>query len=358
MSSTSGKVFYDTTKHLLDVYDKEARKMAFSASSKDEFETWKAALREKFREISGMSRMETCALMPHSLEKTAMDGYTREKIIIQTEPDVWMPFYVLMPDSPTGKCVIAAHGHESDGKNAVAGCSDFSVPEIAEKHKRLNYAYGVDFVKRGFIVFCPDARGFGERREWALHDTVGVDTLKSSCNQLNRMAICLGLSLGGMWAWDLQRLVDYIETRPDCNMDKLGCVGLSGGGYQTLMLTALDDRIKCAVSSGYFYGIRDALLKLSDNCDCNYIPNLWKVLDMGDLAAIIAPRPFLVETGTEDPLNGERGIDNVSEQLDIARAAYRLFDAENLLEWFVFEGAHIWHGKKTCDFVESHLTEG
>lgn len=356
MSLENEKVFYDSTKHLLDVYDRESRTMRFDAASKDEFETWKIALRNKFREISGMSRMETCELLPQILEKTKMEGYTREKIIIQTEPDVWMPVYVLIPESPGGKCVIAAHGHASGGKYCVAGCYD--IPAVKEQVEKLNYAYGVDFVKRGFIVFCPDARGFGERREWTLQNATGKEALDSTCNQLNRMAICLGLSLGGMWAWDLERLVDYIETRSDCDMNRLGCVGLSGGGYQTLMLTALDDRIKCAVSSGYFYGIRDALLKLSNNCDCNYIPNLWRILDMGDLGALIAPRPLLIETGTEDDLNGERGIANVSEQLDITRAAYRLFDAEDMLEWFVFEGGHVWNGEKTYDFVERHLVEG
>lgn len=204
-------------------------------------------------------------------------------------------------------------------------------------------------------MFCPDARGFGERREWGLQGAEGEDMTHSTCSQLNRMAICLGLSLGGMWVWDLQRLIDYIETRTDCDVSRLGCVGMSGGGYQTLMLTAMDDRIKCAVVSGYFYGVRDALLKLSNNCDCNYIPNLWRVADMGDFGALIAPRPLLVETGRQDPLNGERGVDNVYEQVEVAKSAYQLLKSEEKLVWAVFEGEHRWYGDKTYDFINENL---
>jgi hypothetical protein len=83
----------------------------------------------------------------------------------------------------------------------------------------------------------------------------------------------------------------------------------------------MDDRIKCAVVSGYFYGYKDSLLKRSDNCGCNYVPHLWEYIDMCDLGALIAPRPLLIESGTEDDLNGERGIENVLEQVAATRKA-------------------------------------
>lgn len=347
--------YYDTTPHLLNVYDREARKMAFCAKSEEEYIEWKAVLRAKFREVSGMSRLETSQLKSQLVETTDMGDYVREKVLLQTEPDVWMPVYVLKPKQQDAmrRCLIAAHGHDSCGKYAVTGRMD--IPAVRKQIEHYNYAYGVELVRRGYMVFCPDARGFGERREWGLQGAEGEDMTHSTCSQLNRMAICLGLSLGGMWVWDLQRLIDYIETRTDCDVSRLGCVGMSGGGYQTLMLTAMDDRIKCAVVSGYFYGVRDALLKLSNNCDCNYIPNLWRVADMGDFGALIAPRPLLVETGRQDPLNGERGVDNVYEQVEVAKSAYQLLKSEEKLVWAVFEGEHRWYGDKTYDFINENL---
>lgn len=81
-----------------------------------------------------------------------------------------MPFYVLIPggykQGERRPCIIAAHGHGSGGKLSVAGRAD--IPEIKDAIKRVNYDYGVKLVKRGYIVFCPDARGFGERREFML----------------------------------------------------------------------------------------------------------------------------------------------------------------------------------------------
>ena len=78
-----------------------------------------------------------------------------------------------------------------------------------------------------------------------------------------------------MMAWDIQRLIDYLETREDFLPGGVGCVGLSGGGLQTLYEAALDSRIKCAIISGYMAGVKKLLLHGS--CMCNYIPHLWGI---------------------------------------------------------------------------------
>lgn len=349
--------YYTSTEHFLDLYDTHARSLALRADSLEHFTQWKMETRAAIMSALGITRLDRCPISARTLEIEHLSDHIREKILIQTEKDVWMPVYVLVPlDLMPGeerRCLIAPHGHESAGKFCPAGRSD--IPALKEQIELYNYQYGLDFVRRGYIVFCPDARGFGERREWMLQ---GDDThafFNSTCRELNNMAIGLGLSLGGLWVWDLMRLIDYIQTRPDCDTLRLACTGLSGGGYQTLMLAALDERVTVAVSSGYFYGIRDSLLKLSDNCDCNYVPGLWLLTDMGDIGALIAPRPFLVESGLFDPLNGERGIVNVLEQLAITRKAYELLGVPENLEHFTFSGMHRWDGGRTYDFVDEHL---
>jgi Dienelactone hydrolase and related enzymes len=240
--------------------------------------------------------------------------------------------------------VIAPHGHGSAGKVSVAGLSELL--GIDGSIKKYNYDYGVQLVKTGFIVFCPDARGFGERSETHLQGDDPVNYLDYECNAcsvVNRMAIALGQSIVGMWVWDLMRLIDYIETREDCDAGRIGCAGLSGGGMQTLWLTALDDRIRACVVSGYYYGFKEALLELN-NCSCNYAPHIWEYIDAGDLGALIAPRYFIIETGTEDGLNGKSKLENVIPQVDMARKAYGLFGAEGKVIHDIFEGGHKWHG--------------
>lgn len=356
MQTIHTEEYYPALKHMINVFDRAARKMRLLAATTPEFVAWKANVRAKLADITGLSRMETCSLSPRLLESVHMDGYRRDKLVIQTEPDIWMTFYVLIPDTLREgdrlPCVIAPHGHISAGKYAPAGRTD--IPALAGTIKQHNYDYGVQFVQRGYLVLCPDARGFGERREISQQSDEEYKFMNSSCTELNHLAICLGQSLTGMWTWDLMRLLDYMETREDCDIKNVACCGLSGGGLQTLWLSAMDDRIKCSVVSGYFYGYRDSLLR-SFHCACNYVPGLWEAVDMGDLGALIAPRPLFIETGDKDTLNGDRGIVNTTEQAEITRQAYRLFDAEDLFIHHIFDGEHRWDGTKSYDFVQQWL---
>ena len=338
-------------------FDRVGRKLAYRATNRAEWQRWRRALRRQLKSLTGYDTMVRSPLKPKITEAVRCDGYVRQRVEIQTEPDVVMPLYVLIPDGlkrgERSPAVICPHGHGSGGKLSPAGRAD--IPEIAETIKQHNYDYGVQFVRQGLIVFCPDARGFGERQEASLR-AAGESIIASSCLWINQMAYPLGQTVTGMWAWDLHRLVDYIQTRKDCQPDRIGCAGLSGGGLQTLWASALDDRIRCAVVSGYFYGYKEALLEMHMNCSCNYVPHLYEYADMGDIGALIAPRPLLIETGTKDQLNGKSGVRNVKSQVSITRRAYKLLGATKHLVHDVFEGEHRWHGKVALPFVTQCLT--
>lgn len=349
--------YYTSEEQLSRVFDATARSSGLNASTLAEYAAWKQTVVSELRDITGLNRMAHCPLEPSKIGHERMDGYVREKWLIQTEPSVWMPFYVLIPDDirdgEVRPCMIAPHGHASGGKYSPAARTD--IPAIADAVETYHYGYGEAFVRRGMIVFCPDARGFGERREAALQEDGEYAFLNSTCTALNHIAISLGRSLTGMWTWDLIRLVDYIGERQDCDSGRIGCAGLSGGGLQALWLAAMDERIRCAVVSGYFYGYKDSLLKQPHNCGCNFVPRLWNHVDMGDIGALIAPRALLVETGVEDSLNGERGMPNVREQLDITRRAYKLWGQEERLYHHSFAGGHRWDGAATDAFVDRWL---
>ena len=64
---------------------------------------------------------------------------------------------------------------------------------------------------------------------------------------------------------------------------------------------------------------------------------------MGDIASLIAPRRIMIQSCREDKLNGKRGMENVYEQVDIIKNAYRLFDAEDMVVHDVCEGPHHFH---------------
>jgi len=332
-------------------WDRVGRKLAFKAGSMSEYQAWRRKTLAKLKELTGYDTMNHAPLKPRITEEKTFDDYVRQRVEIQTEPDVWMPFYVMIPrkGKPPYPAVLAPHGHCSGGKLAVTGCRDNK--DLDSTITQHNYDYGIQFARAGLIAFCPDARGFGERQETLAKGNI----LNSSCQWLNNMGYPLGQTVAGMWAWDLHRLADYVETRKDCVPGRLGCAGLSGGGLQTLWASALDTRIRCAVISGYFYGYRDSLLDLHGNCSCNYVPHLYEYADMGDIAALIAPNPLLIETGTRDPLNGANGLKNVDSQVKITRRAYKLLGVKDLLAWDVFEGEHRWNGLKSIPWLVKHL---
>ena len=351
--------FFPAHAELQARFDREARQMPVDTSGAEAFESWRTDTRRHLSAITGMQTMRAADPRPVVTESVSCNGYVRQRMEIHTEPDVVMPLYALLPDDlQAGErrpVVIAPHGHGSGGKNMTAGRRD--IPAVADAIDQYNGAYAERFAQAGLIVFASDARAFGERREPVGQDNDEESFMRSTCTPLNHAAISLGQTVTGMWTWDLMRLVDYVLTRDDCDPERIGCAGLSGGGLQTLWLAAMDDRICAAVVSGYFYGYRDSLLDLNSNCGCNYVPGLWQAVDMGDLGAQIAPRPLLIETGDQDPLNGARGLDNVYEQVAITREAYELHGASDCLAHDVQPGEHQWYGGTAEPWLVQRLTE-
>src|SRR5262249_17618830 len=202
---------------------------------------------------------------PHVIESVKEEGYTREKIVIQVQPGEYMPCYVLIPDSVPGplKPMIALHGHGTWGAKGIIGLTESS-PEL-EFIRLHNYDYARQFALRGFMVFAPVLRAFGDRMETLKQpvDTVPNEEMwLSSCKPLGMNLLLRGQTLLGWRVWDVMRLIDYIQTRPEKMSDTLGCVGLSGGGMITLFTTALDVRISAAVVSGYFNSFKDSIMSI------------------------------------------------------------------------------------------------
>ena len=350
---------YGTLPSMLRKYDRYARKDRFAGETREEFEQWQNQMRKLLWGLLGLDKMELCPPEPVTEEVTSLPGgIRREHVRIQVEPDVWMPMYVLIPEnaSDATRIFICPPGHNGAGKYTVAGLAEYEAVE--EKIRGYHYDYGYQLARLGYVAVCPDCRGFGERREEP-EDTKNPETaLKGDCYWLAHMGEPLGIPVAGMLTWDLMRLIDYLKQRGQWNWKRVSCLGFSGGGLQTLMLSALDDRVSLAVISGYLYGYRDALLTLNRNCSCNYIPHLWEHLDMGDIASLIAPRPLLIQSCRGDRLNGPRGIVNAVEQVDIVCSAYERMGVPDQIIHEICEGPHQWHGENLEKNLQQLLTNG
>lgn len=340
-------IYYEDEPALRDRLKREGRSAAFKGATPGDFEAWQIATRNRLFDLLGLSIMDRAPIEVRELDRVQIaGGIVRTHAMLQVERDVWMPFYLLEPQTPKldahgcKRCYICPHGHQGAGAASVAGVT--GVPAVDDAVRKFNYDYGLRLARMGYVTVCPDARGWGSRRDWKGQGDDENSYLRGTCLNQARMAEPLGLTVAGLNAWDNMRLIDYLEARGDIAMDDLGCFGFSGGGYMTLYLAALDPRVRKAFVSGYLYGVDDSLLHLNGNCSCNYVPGLWRLLDMGDIASLIAPRPLLVQSCEGDHLNGARGLANVDEQLAIVRDAYDLVGhADDLLHEVCPGGHHL-----------------
>lgn len=340
-------IYYEDEPALRDRLKREGRSAAFKGATPGDFEAWQIATRDRLFDLLGLSIMDRAPIEVRELDRVQIaGGIVRTHAMLQVERDVWMPFYLLEPQTPKfdahgcKRCYICPHGHQGAGAASVAGVT--GVPAVDDAVRKFNYDYGLRLARMGYVTVCPDSRGWGSRRDWKGQGDDENSYLRGTCLNQARMAEPLGLTVAGLNAWDNMRLIDYLETRGDIAMDDLGCFGFSGGGYMTLYLAALDPRVHKAFVSGYLYGVDDSLLHLNGNCSCNYTPGLWRLLDMGDIASLIAPRPLLVQSCEKDHLNGARGLANVDEQLAIVRDAYGLVGhADDLLHEVCPGGHHL-----------------
>jgi dienelactone hydrolase len=254
---------------------------------------------------------------------------------------------------PPYRSVIALHGHGSGGAAHLLGRVRSEATRAAETAhiEAHNYTYAHQLATHGFMVFAPEQRGFGERMETHPGMTFGGEMSRSSCRSLAFNALMMGKTLLGMRVWDVMRTLDYIATRPEAMTAGVGCVGLSGGGTTTLYATIADPRITVAILSGAFSSFRSSIMS-TIHCDCNYIPAILQYAEMADLAALIAPRPLLIEAGTEDPIFPVDVVKSASQE--VARV-YDLLDVPDHFDQDIFAGGHRFSGNKTFDWFAKWL---
>jgi dienelactone hydrolase len=286
-----------------------------------------------------------CELLPEEGPIEDVGDYTRQRITIQTAPGYRIPLLVLRPraEGPF-KVVLAFHGH-GYGKCDVCGLAHSD--EIAAWQETINYHYAVEAVKRGYIVFAPDKRAFGEQVE----ERDRLAGKQNSCEWHNMSAMLLGMTQIGLHVWDNQRLLDFVTSKEECRSRAVACLGVSGGGQATLWLAALDERVKVAIVSGHLGSFSDSIL-LTDGCSCNAVPGLLRWAKKGDVGGLIAPRPLLIESGSRDDCYSR---DSQMDAYRVVKRAYQVAGVPERVDIDLFEGPHQWSGRKAWHWLASWL---
>jgi dienelactone hydrolase len=180
-------------------------------------------------------------------------------------------------------------------------------------------------VKRGYVVITIDMFYWGERRmlleedpssyrdpQRMTRDEIAAFNRRSQQGEqlVARSLFTAGITWPGVMLWDDLRTLDYLASRPEVDPRRLGCVGLSVGGYRSFVLSALDPRIKVAVAVGWMSSLALHIRRHVINSIglTFHIVGLHRYLDFPDLAALIAPRSVLVINGSRDTLFPPEGV--------------------------------------------------
>ena len=318
---------------------------AFRAAGREAAVTWQHHARAGLAELVGFQDDPTVPFDVEPVATVDRGDHLREKLVISTAAQTRMPVYLLHPqgDGPH-PVALAFHGHGYGVKDVVGLWED---GEERGTPNGYHKDFAIELCRRGFLVAAPEIACFGERQaDFSALAARGAPA-PTSCAHAAMLAFHLGGSLVGLRVRDGRRLVDYLQTRSDCDTSRLGVMGISGGGMHAFFSTCLDERIRACVASGYFGTFQDSILAMQ-HCACNYVPGLHRFGEMADLAGLIAPRPMLVEAGSRDNIFP---IEGVRRGVEEARAVYRVFGTSDMPQTDYFEGRHEISGRKAYDFL-------
>ena len=160
-------------------------------------------------------------------------------------------------------------------------------------------------LSRGYAALCLEQRGRGERRTEMVadHDDHGAPR----CHITAMNALLVGRTMIGERCWDISRAIDLALTYAEIDGQKILCTGNSGGGTAAYYAACMDERIQVAMPSCAVCSFADSIAAMF-HCECNFIPGIAKYMDMGDMAAAIAPRKLVVINGREDSIFPEAGV--------------------------------------------------
>lgn len=330
-------------------------KYAFTATARQEWQRWRDGFRTELAQAIGLN---TIALTGQpfankgqlSVTEGPVDrcsGYTRHAFTIQTAPGLYVPAFLLVPeglDRP-GPAILCSHGHGA-GMNDLVGLTEDGKPR--EPRQGYQHDFAVQAVQAGFVTLAFDQCGFGRRRDIDFHK---AQNMGNHCEQPSKNALHWGMSMTGIRVWDAMRMIDFLQSRPEVDPQRIGMVGISGGGLVTQFTAALDERVRAACVSGYCNRYAACILSIH-HCIDNYVPGLGLLGDNDDVACLIAPRPLLLESGTKDPIFPIAATQAAARKLE---GCYRLLGAQDAFDTDFFEGDHQFSGVKTWTFFAKHL---
>ncbi|SRR5579875_551794 len=293
--------------------------------------------KQLWEEVLGKLPAPTLPMNPQTRQIYDEPKWKGYEVTLDLYPDVFAYGILLLPkDLKAGEkrpVVVCQHGLEG------------RPTDVCNPRQRTKYynSFGAQLADRGFIVYAPQNPYIG-------HDKFRV---------LQRKANPLGLSLFSFIVRQHERTLDWLATLPHVDPERMAFYGLSYGGKTAMRVPALLSRYCLSICSGDF---NEWIRK---NVSIDYpgsymfsgeyeMPefNLGHTFNYAEMAALIAPRPFMVERGHDDPV----GVDEwVAYEYAKVRRLYSRLQMPERTEIEFFAGGHEIHGQGTFRFLQKHL---
>ncbi len=274
-------------------------------STKDDWLRRRAELRLQSLVSLGLHPLpERTALNPMVFRKIIRDDYTVEQVYFESLPGFYVAGNLYRPLPQWNKrrpAILNPHGHSSNGRLV-----DVELGSIAGRC--------IGQARRGYVAFTWDMVGYNDSLQLA-HNYPG--------------APLYGLSLMALQTWNSIRAIDFLQSLPDVDPNHIGVTGESGGGTQTFMLCAVDDRVQWAAPVNMISS------HMQGGCLCENAPGLRIGTNNMEIGALFAPKPLLLVSCT-----GDWTVNTPKIEYPALKEVYDLLGAGDRLSWVQIDAAH------------------
>lgn len=302
-------------KTIIAIREEEFQSLSFDSCRSWPLRIWKETARELVEK--SLCYNPTPVPLGIKIEATEKrDQYELKKITFATASHTRVPAFLLIPSQgkPPYPGIVALHDHGEFhyfGKEKIVSCPQEH--KILKSFREQYYGsrpYAEEFARRGYVVLVIDAFYWGERRlqfkaipselEEKLsgispsseqYIIIWNDFYNDRVKSLNTMLGFCGTTWLGIEVHDDRKSIDVLQSIPEVDPERIGAIGLSGGGYRTGYLAGMDDRIKVAVIVGWMTELVD-LVRISEPVHYGRPiaeEGVYKHLDHPDIVSLAAP---------------------------------------------------------------------
>ena len=294
---------------------------AWTLASYTSLNAWKARaaqIRRHILVVAGLYPLpEKSPLNARIFGRVERGGYSVEKVFFESLPGFLVCGNLYRPSHDGPHPGIACpHGHCRRGRLENDDASFASIPGRC-----------INLTRQGHVVFSYDMAGYNDSSQIEHREFGG------------RREDLWGIGVMGLQLWNSIRVVDFLQSLPGVDPNRIGCTGASGGGTQTFLLAAVDDRVGVAAP------VNMISAHMQGGCNCENQGHLRLDINNVEIAAAMAPRPlFLVSA------SGDWTCNTPELEYPSIREIYRLYDAADSVSTAQVDAGHNYN-RESREFV-------